>query len=201
MCSSDLCVVVFVFFFFSSRRRHTRCADVTGVQTCALPISTKAGGANIHSMYSIQTACNLAMITRMLRSDTKLRQMMENLLDRLTIYNGLPGNVLTTDMGSWVPWTWVHPTLQAARSHGICIVAPGRHTLETGTIMQHAGATVRDKETLFRINQVRMSFGVTYIRELYKGDAFDWKYCEPPPHRGDWRSWPKQTQQIGRAHV
>src|SRR3546814_7324959 len=26
------------FFFFSSRRRHTRCALVTGVQTCALPI-------------------------------------------------------------------------------------------------------------------------------------------------------------------
>src|SRR3546814_11648431 len=25
-------------FFFSSRRRHTRCALVTGVQTCALPI-------------------------------------------------------------------------------------------------------------------------------------------------------------------
>src|SRR3546814_9103988 len=37
------CVRVFchvlVFFFFSSRRRHTRCALVTGVQTCALPIS------------------------------------------------------------------------------------------------------------------------------------------------------------------
>src|SRR3546814_18887657 len=31
------CVVV-VYFFFSSRRRHTRCALVTGVQTCALPI-------------------------------------------------------------------------------------------------------------------------------------------------------------------
>src|SRR3546814_6170687 len=27
-----------VDFFFSSRRRHTRCALVTGVQTCALPI-------------------------------------------------------------------------------------------------------------------------------------------------------------------
>src|SRR5881628_4271386 len=26
-------------FFFSSRRRHTRCQSVTGVQTCALPIS------------------------------------------------------------------------------------------------------------------------------------------------------------------
>src|SRR3546814_12405189 len=29
------------FFFFSSRRRHTRCALVTGVQTCALPISQR----------------------------------------------------------------------------------------------------------------------------------------------------------------
>src|SRR3546814_8950381 len=29
----------FCDFFFSSRRRHTRCALVTGVQTCALPIS------------------------------------------------------------------------------------------------------------------------------------------------------------------
>src|SRR3546814_3111244 len=28
-----------IFFFFSSRRRQTRCALVTGVQTCALPIS------------------------------------------------------------------------------------------------------------------------------------------------------------------
>src|SRR5881397_976676 len=29
----------FFFFFFSSRRRHTRWLNVTGVQTCALPIS------------------------------------------------------------------------------------------------------------------------------------------------------------------
>src|SRR3546814_9454809 len=29
-----------VCFFFSSRRRHTICALVTGVQTCALPIWT-----------------------------------------------------------------------------------------------------------------------------------------------------------------
>src|SRR3546814_7023003 len=34
----DVCISVLVFFFFSSRRRHTRCALVTGVQTCALPI-------------------------------------------------------------------------------------------------------------------------------------------------------------------
>src|SRR3546814_20259987 len=35
-----------IFFFFSSRRRHTRCELVTGVQTCALPIS--AGPAAIY---------------------------------------------------------------------------------------------------------------------------------------------------------
>src|SRR3546814_2853047 len=35
VCTYELSVL----FFFSSRRRHTRCALVTGVQTCALPIS------------------------------------------------------------------------------------------------------------------------------------------------------------------
>src|SRR6188474_3696725 len=30
-------------FFFSSRRRHTRCRYVTGVQTCALPIWQRRG--------------------------------------------------------------------------------------------------------------------------------------------------------------
>src|SRR3546814_16266632 len=41
-----LLVVLFVsFFFFSSRRRHTRCALVTGVQTCALPILPSDYGA------------------------------------------------------------------------------------------------------------------------------------------------------------
>src|SRR3546814_2848233 len=37
-------------FFFSSRRRHTRCALVTGVQTCALPILKK--GINVLFEYS-----------------------------------------------------------------------------------------------------------------------------------------------------
>src|SRR3546814_9825673 len=47
-------VVLAMLFFFSSRRRHTMCALVTGVQTCALPIYTLlvagspsgSGGAN-----------------------------------------------------------------------------------------------------------------------------------------------------------
>src|SRR3546814_3746942 len=36
-----LVVVIVILCFFSSRRRHTRCALVTGVQTCALPILTR----------------------------------------------------------------------------------------------------------------------------------------------------------------
>src|SRR3546814_10845119 len=36
-------VLFFDFFVFSSRRRHTRCALVTGVQTCALPICDGSG--------------------------------------------------------------------------------------------------------------------------------------------------------------
>src|SRR3546814_5949758 len=32
--------MILFYFFFSSKRRHTRCALVTGVQTCALPILT-----------------------------------------------------------------------------------------------------------------------------------------------------------------
>src|SRR3546814_1553210 len=42
LCVCVRCVGVHVcdiLFFFSTRRRHTRCALVTGVQTCALPIS------------------------------------------------------------------------------------------------------------------------------------------------------------------
>src|SRR3546814_6373269 len=41
-----VCDVRFLFFF-SSRRRHTRCALVTGVRTCALPICTVRGATMV----------------------------------------------------------------------------------------------------------------------------------------------------------
>src|SRR3546814_7695032 len=44
LSSALLFLCCFVFFVFSSRRRHTSCALVTGVQTCALPISGGAHG-------------------------------------------------------------------------------------------------------------------------------------------------------------
>src|SRR3546814_12921604 len=44
------------FFFFSSRRRHTRCALVTGVQTCALPIlKAAAARASASSDFSLRS--------------------------------------------------------------------------------------------------------------------------------------------------
>src|SRR3546814_4862362 len=44
-CGVHYCVSLLLsIFFFSSRRRHTRCALVTGVQTCALPIYTGRPG-------------------------------------------------------------------------------------------------------------------------------------------------------------
>src|SRR3546814_9069726 len=39
MLCAKICIILCFIFFFSSRRRHTSGALVTGVQTCALPIS------------------------------------------------------------------------------------------------------------------------------------------------------------------
>src|SRR3546814_7147505 len=70
-CSSISWCVCIDLFFFSSRRRHTRCALVTGVQTCALPILrhlglSEAGAGTIeraqatHPIAALQTEYSLA---------------------------------------------------------------------------------------------------------------------------------------------
>src|SRR3546814_3172939 len=46
-CAVSSVFAVGTVFVFSSRRRHTRCALVTGVQTCALPISVPAAYAQV----------------------------------------------------------------------------------------------------------------------------------------------------------
>src|SRR3546814_5368540 len=51
-------VFLCLFFFFSSRRRHTRCALVTGVQTCALPIFI---GTLVYDMVDGELAADLAL--------------------------------------------------------------------------------------------------------------------------------------------
>src|SRR3546814_206915 len=68
--------LLFVLFFFSSRRRHTRCALVTGVQTCALPISaeevaslaeeTGASSVHVSGDWSHLAQCRRAALERAL---------------------------------------------------------------------------------------------------------------------------------------
>src|SRR3546814_8899418 len=63
----------FVVFFFSSRRRHTRCAVVTGVQTCALPISyavDKMGSPPEVAAVILPFSSPFAMIARAAQVDT-----------------------------------------------------------------------------------------------------------------------------------
>src|SRR3546814_2662723 len=56
MMLSLCCVVI---FFFSSRRRHTRCALVTGVQTCALPICLRCH----EPLVTVDGAAQLGQVT------------------------------------------------------------------------------------------------------------------------------------------
>src|SRR3546814_1956591 len=62
-----MCVLFmsFFFFFFSSRRRHTRCALVTGVQTCALPICA------FHRTFVLKPLC-LAALQQLQRAGADL---------------------------------------------------------------------------------------------------------------------------------
>src|SRR3546814_1046124 len=52
------------FFFFSSRRRHTRCALVTGVQTCALPIFGWMAGRATNDSPTVGTSVDAAATER-----------------------------------------------------------------------------------------------------------------------------------------
>src|SRR3546814_4174315 len=70
-----MCVSVFVVY--SSRRRHTRCALVTGVQTCALPIcSFMEGGASQFSGAVNLVDCRFAPAVTML--EPKADQLVQN---------------------------------------------------------------------------------------------------------------------------
>src|SRR3546814_2119270 len=65
------------FFFFSSRRRHTRCALVTGVQTCALPISFLPSGPG-----AIEILSGGAALSVDVRRSNKVRRGMASRVSR-----------------------------------------------------------------------------------------------------------------------
>src|SRR3546814_8592561 len=67
MCLFIVCiifVIMYSLFVFSSRRRHTRCALVTGVQTCALPISSDAETSGEDTISAVDPKVNNPEVTR-----------------------------------------------------------------------------------------------------------------------------------------
>src|SRR3546814_6459304 len=74
-----------IFFFFSSRRRHTRCALVTGVQTCALPISADAQHLQINSPVHLRIDTRGVDAGEIERGCLDLLQADETALDQAAI--------------------------------------------------------------------------------------------------------------------
>ena len=69
------CICVFFFFFFSSRRRHTRSGRVTGVQTCALPISQAKLNIPTQQYAMIICVVLLQVARRLARIDIQIHQV------------------------------------------------------------------------------------------------------------------------------
>src|SRR3546814_3244146 len=76
------------FFFLSSRRRHTRCALVTGVQTCALPISKILGTGAARELFllgeklSAEEAFAKGIYTRLFDDEELRKATMERSEER-----------------------------------------------------------------------------------------------------------------------
>src|SRR3546814_5301303 len=96
-----------VFFFFSSRRRHTRCALVTGVQTCALPISL----ADLHALAG---ADKYRTIPNLMHDETRLNAMsadgrarlphVRNVMDERSEERRVGKECVSTCRSRWSPY-------------------------------------------------------------------------------------------------
>src|SRR3546814_10496688 len=107
-------------FFFSSRRRHTRCALVTGVQTCALPISliapkhrqrrpnkqsNRTREETMDRRTLLKTTLSLPLLPMALRAahaqDAPLEALVEGSRSEegLLVYSGLDERVWTSEIG------------------------------------------------------------------------------------------------------
>src|SRR3546814_18465662 len=127
---------MFVMFFLSSRRRHTRCALVTGVQTCALPISqygtllavpderTAYGRLSARWASYLETDPVLRCLAAR-NDDTAARQLYDGqseaaYQDLLSALSGLHDRVAAPTMDAVSPGAEIcdHPRLQLERATG-----------------------------------------------------------------------------------
>src|SRR3546814_7240820 len=84
-------------FFFSSRRRHTRCALVTGVQTCALPICLLDAAAQAAVPLSGEGVLAVTQGPR-LESVAEIRRLVRDGCDMVGM-TGMPEAALARELG------------------------------------------------------------------------------------------------------
>src|SRR3546814_1816277 len=83
-----------MLFFFSSRRRHTSCALVTGVQTCALPISCRRVVEPIARLRGLEMTVPPYPSMPKLRADRLLvKQILMNLLSNAARHTARGGHI------------------------------------------------------------------------------------------------------------
>src|SRR3546814_6841135 len=97
-----------MFFFFSSRQRHTRCALVTGVQTCALPISQPSAIVHERSTSMLRSALGPAISAWL--DDAGVAEVMLNADGRLWVDRLDSGMAVTEERqvgrASWRESVW-----------------------------------------------------------------------------------------------
>src|SRR3546814_3513111 len=88
---------MYVVCFFSSRIRHTRCALVTGVQTCALPISNEGVGDTLGRRH-LCPGCGVETGHRLHVANVTDGHLAKLKADRQRLLDGLP-NALAEEIG------------------------------------------------------------------------------------------------------
>src|SRR3546814_9037035 len=106
--------VAWCLFFFSSRRRHTRCALVTGVQTCALPIDTLFDPAR--AIQQDWTVMPLAQDGETRETDYRIASHQDRLSIRAEGQRSATGLALAVDLDvetcPYLEWDWRVERLQ-----------------------------------------------------------------------------------------
>src|SRR3546814_5711122 len=102
-------------FFFSSRRRHTRCALVTGVQTCALPIWLQR-----HLAGAIQ-----AHVAGLVVGGERLDRKRGRAGEQQQRGGGQEGLVHAEGLHHWIPWYSINRRSMPSRPSSRCSMRTG----------------------------------------------------------------------------
>src|SRR3546814_15953114 len=127
-------VLVTLCFFVSSRRRQTRCALVTGVQTCALPILLRVLQQGEYTTVGGRTAIKanvriVAATHRDLRQLIRQGTFREDLFYRLNVVpiRLPPLRERTDDLPDLVRHFFTRPLLEGLPAQSLDAAAPARH--------------------------------------------------------------------------